>query len=67
MLESLLAESTVYLVDDVAEMLVHSLIMAIIEFHVVSPIVDTEMVDERISVDPHMIDGVLLSLCIDKY
>lgn len=47
--------------------MVHSLSVPVIRSQQTSPVVNTEMVDEYVPVEPYMVDGVPLSLCMDKY
>lgn len=67
MLESLLVQLVVCSVDDVVEMMIHSLIVLVIRSQPALLAVDTEIVDEYVLVDPHMIDCVSLSFCMDEY
>lgn len=55
-----------YSIDDVVETMVHSLVVPITESHPTLLVVHTEVVNEYILIDPYMIDGVLLSLRMDK-
>lgn len=66
-LESLSAQPVVFSLDDVAEMTVHSLVVPPTRSHATSSIIDTEMVNEYVLIDPHMKDGVALFLHIDEY
>lgn len=63
----LLTKPSICLIDDVAKMKVHLVVVPVIRSQVASVIPDTEMVHKYVLVDSHMIEGVLLSLRIDKY
>lgn len=48
-------------------MMVHSLVMPVTGFQLASLVVGTEMVDEYVPIDPHMVEWVPLSLHMDEY
>lgn len=67
MSDSLLAQSIVCSIEDVIETIIHTLAVLVTRSQLMPPLVDTNMVDECVLVDPHMIYGVPLSLSMDVY